>query len=70
MANCSNLFREFDDRIKLSEPKKDSLRTSRNSLRVKVKEKFKGEGYDIKFYWQGSFAMHTIINPKDSDFAG
>ena len=68
MANCDDLFREFDERIKLSESKKDSLQTSRNDLRGKVKEKYKEKGYDVKFYWQGSFATNTIIAPKDDDF--
>jgi len=68
MANCDNLFKEFNQRIKLSESSRQSLRTSRDSLRSKVKEKFKSENYDVKFYWQGSFAMNTIIAPKDSDY--
>lgn len=69
MANCDNLFKEFNNTIKLSEPKKDSLRTSRNSLREKIKNKFKEKGgYDLKFHWQGSFAMNTIILPNDADY--
>jgi hypothetical protein len=68
MANCDNLFREFNKTIKLSETKKDSLRASRNALRKKVKDKFKQEGFEVKFYWQGSFAMRTIITPKDGGY--
>ncbi len=68
MANCDNLFKEFDQRIKLSVTKKQSLRISRNSLRSKIKEKLKDEGCDTKFFWQGSFAMNTIITPKDDDY--
>ena len=68
MADCDNLFREFSERVKLSAPKKDSLRTSRDSLRQKVKDKFKDKGYAVKFFWQGSFAMNTIITPKDGDY--
>jgi hypothetical protein len=68
MANCDKLFKEFNDIIKLSKPKKDSLRTSRDSLRKKAKEKFKDKGYELKFHWQGSFAMNTIIIPKDGDY--
>lgn len=68
MANCDNLFKEFDARIKLSSTKKDALRVSRNALREKVREKFYQEGYETKFHWQGSFAMDTIIAPKDDDY--
>jgi cyclic GMP-AMP synthase DncV-like protein len=68
MANCDNLFREFDSRIKLNASQKQSLRTSRDSLRKKVKEKFKEEGYELKFHRQGSFAMNTIIEPKDKNY--
>ncbi len=68
MANCDNLFREFNERIKLSETKKESLRTTRDSLRGKIRSKFKDKSYDVKFSWQGSFAMNTIITPKDNDY--
>lgn len=68
MANCDNLFKLFNDAIQLSQAKKDTLRTSRNSLRKRVKENFKDEGYDLKFHWQGSLAMNTIIMPKDGDY--
>lgn len=68
MANCDNLFKEFDKRIKLSESKKKSLRISRDSLREKTREKFKEKDYIVKFYGQGSFTMNTIISPKDGNF--
>ncbi len=68
MANCDNLFREFNERIKLSESKKGSLRISRDSLRGKVRDKFKDKDYNVRFCWQGSFAMNTIITPKDGDY--
>lgn len=68
MANCDKLFKEFNNTIKLSKAKKDSLRTSRDSLRKKAKDKFKDKGYELKFHWQGSFAMNTIIMPKDGNY--
>jgi len=68
MADCDNLFKEFDQRIKLSTSKKEALRTSRNSLRDKVRERFLAESHDVKFHQQGSFAMNTIITPKDDDY--
>lgn len=68
MANCNNLFLEFDERIRLPASTLKSLRSSRDSLRENVKEKFKGKEYSLRFFWQGSFAMGTIISPKDNDF--
>lgn len=68
MADCDKLFKEFDEKIKLSSSKKNSLRTSRNSLREKVRAKFKAEGHEVKFHWQGSFAMNTVITPEDCDY--
>ena len=68
MANCDNLFKEFNERVKLTESKKQSLRISRDSLREKVRDKFIEKDYAVRFYWQGSFAMNTIISPKDGDY--
>lgn len=68
MANCDNLFREFNQRIKLSSSRKESLRISRDSLREKMRTEFKDKGYPVRFCWQGSFAMNTIITPQDNDY--
>lgn len=68
MADCDKLFKKFDEKIRLSPSKKRSLRTSRNSLRDKVRAKFKDKGHEVKFHWQGSFAMNTIIIPEDGDY--
>lgn len=68
MANCDNLFKEFNERIKLSSSKKESLRVSRDSLREKIRTKFEDKDYAVRFCWQGSFAMNTIITPKDNDY--
>jgi hypothetical protein len=68
MADCDNLFREFDNRIRLSPTKIKSLRTSRDSLREKIRAQFSDKGCSVKFYWQGSFAMNTMIAPKDGDY--
>jgi hypothetical protein len=68
MADCHNIFLEFDQKIKLPEKKKEGLRVSRDSLRKKVREVFSEKGYIVKFSWQGSFAMNTIISPEDGDY--
>ena len=70
MANCHDLFEDFDDRIKLSMTKRRSLACSRNALRGKIKDDFR-ERRDIKtpsFHGQGSYMMHTIIAPADEDY--
>lgn len=64
MANCHNLFIEFNKSIRLSKTKKDSLRTSRNALREKIKADFKSDkDYSPIFKGQGSFTLDTIVNP-------
>lgn len=68
MANCDNLFNDFNDIIRLSPTYRGNLRRSRNNLRGKVREKFHAKGYEVKFHRQGSFAMDTIITPKDNDY--
>lgn len=68
MADCHNLFKEFNRVVKLGDSYKGELRTSRNDLRKKVRVKFREEGYEVKFHEQGSFAMGTIIQPKDGNY--
>lgn len=68
MANCHSLFKDFNDTVKLGSSYKSELRTSRNDLRTKVRAKFSEQGYEVKFHEQGSFAMGTIIQPKDGNY--
>jgi hypothetical protein len=68
MANCHNLFRIFDDKISLSNAVKSGLRTSRDSLREKVRDKFREKDHKVLFYTQGSLPMGTIIAPSDNDY--
>ena len=68
MANCHSLFKDFNDTVKLGNSYKSELRTSRNDLRKKVRAKFREQGYEVKFHEQGSFAMGTIIQPKDGNY--
>ena len=63
MANCDNLFKEFDKIIKLSESKKDSLRTSRDSLRKKTKEKFKIDKFEAEKYKDKNYEIKGEFNP-------
>lgn len=64
MADINDLFCEFDDNIKLSDSKEDSLRKSRDLLRQKIKDWFSDKNKNQpKFCGQGSFAMRTTVNP-------
>lgn len=68
MASTHSLFRKFDDTIKLTESKKEELRTSRDAIRSDIRQwlAVKGNG-GARFKLQGSFAMHTVINPVNGD---
>lgn len=64
MPDMNELFLTFDENIKLSASKSDSLKTSRNSLRKDIKSWFEDNNKcKPSFCWQGSFAMKTTINP-------
>lgn len=70
MADCSNLFYQYNQTIRLSEDKRQILRTVRNSLRTKMVAGFSELKVEekLEFHTQGSFVMDTIITPKDDDF--
>lgn len=70
MANCNNLFLHYNQSIRLSEPKRQILRTVRNNLRKKLQENFASFEFNesLEFHSQGSFVMDTIITPKDDDY--
>jgi len=66
MANCHSLFLEFEDEITINKSRVSSLRTSRDSLRDKIRSYFKDHKSDEKcpkFTGQGSFMTDTLINP-------
>lgn len=66
MANCHNLFTEFNSTIRLKDSKRKSLKKSRKSLRDKIRKYFDEEKKDEikpKFAGQGSFALDTIVEP-------
>lgn len=67
MANCNNLFIEFNGNLNITKTKKDSLITSKDNLRTKIKKYFveKHPNYKPTFYIQGSYKMNTQIRTKD-----
>lgn len=68
MADTSSLFRKFNDRIKLTESKKEELRISRDAIRNDIKDWLLANGEGVaSFRIQGSFAMNTTVNPIGND---
>ena len=69
MANCDEIFSEFNRIIRLDDDKRINLKEKRNNLRDRVLDGFVGVKSlqnlyeDIEFQSQGSFVMDTIINP-------
>lgn len=74
MANNHQQFLDFHDAIKATKTRRKTLKKNRDALREKVRKYFKKEHSDYaqpKFYWQGSYAMYTLLNPiKDEDGLG
>jgi hypothetical protein len=70
MANLHQAFLDFNDSIRLDSSHQDSLRTSRNAVRDKIRKFFAAKDLDIapKFHGQGSFMMNTIIEPLSKEF--
>lgn len=74
MANNHDQFIAFNDTIKASKSKLDTLKKNREAIRSKIRTHFKENWKDKiqpKFHWQGSYAMTTILNPiKDDEGLG
>jgi hypothetical protein len=81
MANCNNLFQEFNKTIRLDNDRRITLKDRRDNLRSRInngfnqlkKERYFLEKLDIsvdeemEFQSQGSYVMDTIINPSRKD---
>lgn len=69
MANCSNLFKDFNGEgyLKVPKSKIDKLDLSDENVRKVIKEYFEKyhPNYIPKFYLQGSNKMGTMIRTKD-----
>lgn len=64
MVNLHNEFIAFSNEISLSSAQKEELRTSRDSVRDHIKKWMRDKkGISVKFYLQGSYAMHTAVKP-------
>jgi hypothetical protein len=70
MANLHNEFQTFHERVALFQGKKESLTTSRDAVRDRIRKHFR-EQLKLKvpeFRSQGSFEMDTTVNPLDGEF--
>lgn len=66
MANNHDQFIAFDKAITASSSRRDTLKTNRDALRKKIRKHFKDNWPDKpqpSFYWQGSYAMFTLLSP-------
>jgi len=70
MANCHDLFQEFEEKIVLHESKRKYLRKGRNALRRIIRTAFRDADRSPlpDFKGQGSYAMSTIINPIKGEY--
>ncbi|MBW1706282.1 MAG: hypothetical protein JRJ86_14115 [Deltaproteobacteria bacterium] len=70
MADLTDEFKTFHDRVTLTSGKKESLRKARNAIRSRIRNYFH-ENLKLKlpkFLGQGSYAMGTTVNPIDGEF--
>ena len=69
MPTLQTAFNDFHDTIKLSDIDENAtLREKRDILLDKLKSKISSEAASYTHFNQGSYAMHTGINPDDDDF--
>ncbi len=70
MANCHDLFQEFNSRLRLTDGKRENLQSARDVLRVRIKNHFSesNPSYVPEFQGQGSYVMDTIINPIKGNY--
>lgn len=73
MANCNEIFIEFNKSIKLTDERRVLLREKRNDLRTRIKggynivKNMEKLDHKMEFQSQGSYVMDTIINPIDEE---
>jgi len=69
MVDFQDEFKTFDEKIKLTESKKASMRISRNAIKKKIINYFK-DHLEITapiFTTQGSFVINTALNPIENE---
>ena len=69
MANCHNLFIQYNDELQINKSKKNRLRDSKDALRDRIRKFFADNHpeYVPQFFIQGSYKMGTMIKTKDDE---
>ena len=69
MANCNNLFQDFDTNLGITDTKRQNMIRSRKDLEERIKKHFREKHNHLtpKFYIQGSYKMKTMIRTVDDD---
>ena len=69
MLDFQSEFKDFDEKIKLTKSRKNSMRTSRNAIKQKICSYHKNtiEVSMPKFKTQGSFILNTALNPVNDN---
>lgn len=67
MANCNDLFLDFNKNLNITATKKELITKSKENLREKIRKYFRENhsGYTPHFFTQGSRKMKTTIRTKD-----
>ena len=74
MANCHDLFKQYNQRIRLDDSRRSLLISTRDRLRKRMQYGYsllRDENnlqHRLEFYSQGSVVMDTIINPEKADY--
>lgn len=70
MADCNDLFQTYLDKIRLDPEGRSDLKTSRDANRKRIADYFTNvlKRPAPEFHAQGSYPMHTGVNPLDGDF--
>ncbi|MBL7857638.1 MAG: hypothetical protein JNM57_08105 [Cyclobacteriaceae bacterium] len=74
MANCNELFHEYNSTIRLSDDKRIELIGVRDNLRGRIQTGYQivaenfNHRHQLEFQSQGSFVMDTIIRPIHDDY--
>lgn len=67
LADVQSFFNEFHENIKLEYEDNDLLRENREKVIKHLKDNISDEAYGFSTFNQGSYSMHTGINPFDNE---
>jgi len=69
MANCHNLFLDYNKELEVNKSKRNKLKKAKDALRKRIREYFKENHpkYTPLFFIQGSYKMGTMIKTKDDE---